>query len=77
MGLGGQVLHFSVYVGELKLFRQAGLFENAIGGVTRSDFPIYGKADLREGAVPDFVISFTLPFKMATIFGKDFLTIGA
>ena len=61
-----------VGTGALKLFWQTGLFENAVGGMARLDFPIYGKAELREWAVPDFVISFALTFKMATIFGKDF-----
>jgi hypothetical protein len=57
---------------ELKLFLKTGLLENTVGGVARSDFPIYGKAELRERAVPDFVISFALPLKTAPIFGKDF-----
>jgi len=48
------------------------LFENAVGGVARPDFTIYGKAELREGAVPDFVISFALTFKMAIIIQKGF-----
>jgi hypothetical protein len=44
-----QVSKFSVLWGALKLFRQTGLFENAVGGVARPDFFIYGKAELREG----------------------------
>ena len=70
---GGQVLKFSVLRGALKLFRQTGLFENAVGGVARPDFFIYGKAELREGAVPNFVISLALTFKTAAVFGEDFL----
>jgi len=59
-------------MGELKLLRQTGLFENAIGGVTRLDLSIYDKTDFRKGAVPDFVIAFAVPFKATTILGKDF-----
>jgi len=58
------------------LFGQTGLFENAIRRMARPDFPIYRETELGEGAVPDFVIPFALTFKMATIFRKDFLTIG-
>jgi hypothetical protein len=68
------VFKFSVLRGDggLKLFRETGLFEDAVGGVTRPDFPIYGKAELSERAVPNFVIPFALTFTIAIIFGKDF-----
>ena len=70
---GVRSLNLAFCGGGLKLLRKTGLFENAVGGVTRPDFPIYGKSEFRKGAVPDFVISFALPFKMAAIFGKDLL----
>ena len=54
------------------MFRQAGLFENTVGGVARSDLSIYGKAELCERAIPDFVVAFALPFKAASAFGKHF-----
>ena len=47
---GGQVLKFSVLRGDIKTVSAERLFENAVSGVTRSDIPIYGKAELREGA---------------------------
>jgi hypothetical protein len=45
--------------------------------MSRQDFPIDGKTQLRDGAIPDFVIPLSVAFKMAAVFRKDFLTIGA
>jgi hypothetical protein len=53
----------------LKLLRQASLFENAVCGMARPDFPIHGETEFRERAVPDFMITFALAFKTAAIFG--------
>jgi hypothetical protein len=61
--------YYAFYLGLLKLFRQTGLFENAVGGMARPDFSIHGKTEFRDRAVPDFVISFALTFKTAALFG--------
>jgi hypothetical protein len=62
--------------GVLKSLWQTGLLENAVGCMARSDFAINWKPNFGERAIPDFMIAFTLAFKMATIFSKDFFDDG-
>ena len=56
----------------LKSLWQPGLFEYTVGCMARPDFAINWKPNFGERAIPDFMIAFTLAFKMATIFSKDF-----
>jgi hypothetical protein len=70
--VAGAGIELFARVGALKLLRKTGLFENTVSGVARSDFPIYGKSELCERAVPNFVVTFALSLNVAIMFGKDF-----
>ena len=52
-------------------FRKSGLFENAVGGVTRLDAGIDRKMAGSQGTEPYFVIAFSLADKSATVFPED------
>jgi len=47
------------------LFRDSGLFQHRVGGVQGQDLMVYGKTPLRDRAVPDFMVSFARPVKVA------------
>lgn len=53
--------------GALELLRDSGLLQDSVRSVPGEDFVIYGKAAASDRAVPDFVISASGPFVMASV----------
>ena len=54
-----------------KRLRQAGILEHSIGGVTRHNLAVHRERRVRDGAVPDFVIAFALPYEVATSLAEN------
>lgn len=57
---------------ELEMFGNAGLLQNRICCMTGKNFVIDGESPIRQGAVPDFVVTAPFAFKLASMFAQDF-----
>ena len=54
----------------------AGLFHNTVGGMAFSYLPINGNVTVSDGAMPNIMVAFAMPHKIAAIFkqkGSHFL----
>ena len=47
------------------------LFHNAVGDVADADFTVNGKVSAVDRAVPDVMIAFTVPHKIAAVFPQN------
>jgi hypothetical protein len=57
----------------LKRFWQAGLFQDAIGGVARLNVVVDGKSDARDRTFPNLVIATAVSYEIASGFLQNFL----
>ena len=55
----------------LELLGQSGLFQDAIGGVTRFDFCVHWETPMSDWAVPNFVIALSGAFKKTIVIAQD------